>query len=78
VAAALFTQLAVELGGKLTRSSLLHAIAKVHNYTDFNMVPPQDVGGEHTPSCMSIVQYNGSSWVRKTPYPYSCGQIVRA
>jgi hypothetical protein len=50
----------------------------VHNYTDFNMVPPQDVGGEHTPSCMSIVQYNGSSWVRKTPYPYSCGQIVRA
>jgi hypothetical protein len=78
VAAALFTQLAVQLGGKLTRASLLQAIGKVHDYTDFRMVPPQDVGGEHTPTCMSIVQRVSGNWVRKTPYPYSCGQLVRA
>ncbi len=77
LAAALFTQLAVQLGGKLTRQSLLAALAKVHDYTDNKMVPPQDVGGENTPTCMSIVQRTGGNWVRKTPYPYSCGQLVK-
>ncbi|MDT4911396.1 MAG: hypothetical protein QOC66_524 [Pseudonocardiales bacterium] len=77
-AAALFTQLAVQLGGKLTRASLLAAVRKVHNFTNNNMVPPQDVAGKHTPKCLSVIQYNGGKWVRKTPYPYTCGSSVNS
>jgi hypothetical protein len=50
----------------------------VHNYTDNKMVPPQNVGGEQTPTCLSIVQRVSGKWVRKTPYPYSCGSLVTA
>ena len=75
-AAALFTQLAVELGGKLTRASLLTAIRGVHNYTNDGMVPPQDPGGKHTTHCASIVQLENGKWVRRTPYPYTCAPTI--
>lgn len=75
-AAALFTQLAVELGGRLTRSSLLTAIRGVHNYTNHGMVPPQDPGGKHTTRCASVVQLEDGKWVRRTPYPYTCAPTI--
>lgn len=75
-AAALFTQLAVELGGRLTRSSLLTAIRGVHNYTNNGMVPPQDPGGKHTTHCASVVQLEHGRWVRRTPYPYTCEPTI--
>jgi ABC-type branched-subunit amino acid transport system substrate-binding protein len=75
-AAALFAQLAVELGGKLTRDSLLTAVRGVHNYTNNGMVPPQDPGGKHTTRCASVVQLVDGRWVRKTPYPYTCAPTV--
>jgi ABC-type branched-subunit amino acid transport system substrate-binding protein len=77
-AAALFTQLAVQLGGKLSRSTLLAAVRQVHNFTNNKMVPPQDVAGKHTPKCLSVIQYSGGKWVRKTPYPYTCGSFVNS
>jgi hypothetical protein len=27
---------------------------------------------------MSVVEYTGNKWVRKTPYPYSCGSLVNS
>ena len=75
-AAVLFTQTAVELGGKLTRASLLAAIHGIRKFTANGMTAPQDVGGKMTPTCMSIVQRVNGTWVRKTPYPYTCGQLV--
>ena len=77
-AAALFTQLAIGLGGQLSRSTLLAAIRNVHNYTDGGMVPPQDVGGKHTPKCFSVIQLQNGNWVRKTPYPYTCGSTINS
>lgn len=77
-AASLFTQLAIQLGGKLTRASLLAAVRNVHRFTNDNMVPPQDVAGKHTPTCLSVIQYTGGKWVRKTPYPYTCGSSVNS
>jgi hypothetical protein len=77
-AAALFTQLAVQLGGKLTRASLIAAVKGVHNWTDSGMHPPQDPGGKKTGPCSSIVQLTNGKWVRKTPYPYTCGAIVNS
>ena len=77
-AAALFTQLAIQLGGKLSRASMIAALRGVHNYTQNGMVPPQDVGGKHTPRCLSVIQLQGGKWVRKTPYPYTCGGVVNS
>jgi ABC-type branched-subunit amino acid transport system substrate-binding protein len=77
-AASLFTQLAVQLGGKLTRSSLVSALKGVHNWTDNGMHPPQDVGGKITGPCSSIVQLENGKWIRKTKYPYTCGGLVNS
>jgi ABC-type branched-subunit amino acid transport system substrate-binding protein len=75
-AAVLFTQTAIALGGRLTRASLLAAVRTIHAFTANGMVPPQNVGAKQTPTCMSVVQRINGSWVRKTPYPYSCGQLI--
>jgi ABC-type branched-subunit amino acid transport system substrate-binding protein len=77
-AAALFVQLALELGGKLTRQSLLTAIRNTHDYTNNGMVPPQDPGGKHTTRCASVVQLVNGKWVRKTPYPYTCAPTINS
>jgi ABC-type branched-subunit amino acid transport system substrate-binding protein len=78
VAAALFTQIAVQLGGKLSRSTMLAALRQVHNYTDDKMVGPQDIAGKHTPRCLSVIRLTNGKWVRKTPYPYTCGSVVNS
>jgi ABC-type branched-subunit amino acid transport system substrate-binding protein len=75
-AAALFVESALELGGKLTRSSLISHLQGVHSWTNHGMTQPQDVGGTHTTHCTSIIQLQNGKWVRKTPYPYTCGGIV--
>jgi ABC-type branched-subunit amino acid transport system substrate-binding protein len=75
-AAALFTQLAVQLGARLTRASLLAAIRQVHDYTNGGMVPPQDVAGKHTARCGSVVQLVAGKWVRRTPYPFTCADSI--
>ena len=75
-AADLFTQLAIKLGGKLTRASLVDALKGVHDFTDNGMVPPQNPGSKITGKCLSVVQLVNGNWVRKTPYPYTCGSLV--
>jgi len=72
---ALFTLLALQLGGKLTRGSLIAAIKGVHGYTDHGLFAPQDVGGKRSPSCEAVIQLNGGSWVRRSSYPYTCGDV---
>ena len=74
----LFTQLAIQLGGKLTRASLLGAVKGVHAYTDNGMIPAQDVGGKHTGHCASLVKLENGKWVRLTPYPYTCAATVNS
>lgn len=76
-AAALFTQQALQLGGQLTRQSLIASLHNVHNYTDNKFFNPQDPGGRHTGACQSVVQLQGGKWVRKTPYPYTCGPVAK-
>jgi ABC-type branched-subunit amino acid transport system substrate-binding protein len=75
-AAALFVQLAAELGGKLSRGTLLDKLRQVDTWTDRNMVQPQDVAGKHTTKCVSIIQLQGGKWARRTPYPYTCASLV--
>jgi len=77
-AAALFTETALQLGGKLSRSTMLAALSKVHSWTNHNMTPPNDPAGKRTPNCLSVIQFTGGKWVRKTPYPYTCGSLVNS
>src|SRR5579885_1385731 len=72
----LFTQLAVQLGGRLSRSSLLAAIRGVHGYTANGLFTAQDVGGKKTPPCQAMIQLEGGRWVRRGPSPYLCGPVV--
>ncbi|MDT4936588.1 MAG: hypothetical protein QOG80_259 [Pseudonocardiales bacterium] len=71
----LFTQLAVQLGGQLTRTSMLTAIRGVHSYTASGLFTTQDVGGKKTPSCQAVIQLQGAKWVRKSPFPYTCADV---
>jgi hypothetical protein len=73
----LFTQLAVQLGGKLTRTSLLAALAATHSFTSNDLFAPQDVGARTTSPCQSVIQLVRGTWVRRSPYPWSCGRNVR-
>jgi ABC-type branched-subunit amino acid transport system substrate-binding protein len=75
-AAALFVESALSLGGKLTRSSLIGRLRGVHNWTNHGMTQPQDVGSTHTTKCFSVIQLQRGHWVRRTPYPYTCGGVI--
>jgi ABC-type branched-subunit amino acid transport system substrate-binding protein len=73
----LFTQKAIELGGKLTRPSLLAALAKVDNWTGNGMFGPQHVGQRVTGSCYGFITLSHGTWVREGPRPFSCGATTR-
>ncbi len=74
-AGVLFTQLATELGGKLTRASLVQAAAKVHRFTGNGILPPTDPGARRTSGCFTIMQIVGTRFKRVTPFPYTCGPL---
>ena len=74
-AMALFSQLALQLGGKLTRSTLLTAIKAVRSYTDHGLFTAQDVGGKTSPGCQAVIQLENGVWKRRSPYPYSCSDV---
>ncbi|MDP9117564.1 MAG: ABC transporter substrate-binding protein [Actinomycetota bacterium] len=71
----LFSRLAVQLGGRLSRDTLLAAIAGVHDYTADGLFAPQDVGGKHSPSCQAVIQLESGTWVRRSQSPYSCSTV---
>lgn len=75
-AASLFVRTAAELGGRLTRSSMIARLHQVGTDTYGHMTPPQYVSSKTTPKCFSIIQLQNGRWVRKTPYPYTCGGLV--
>jgi hypothetical protein len=73
----LFTQKALELGGKLTRASLLQALSKVDNWTGLGMFGPQHVGARVTGGCYGFITLQGNNWVREGPSPFSCEGTVK-
>lgn len=74
-AAALFVKEATELGGKLTRASLVNALRGVHVWTGNGMTAPQDVGGKTNGSCWRFVQLRGSKWA--TLGGYQCLGVTK-
>jgi ABC-type branched-subunit amino acid transport system substrate-binding protein len=73
----LFTQKAIELGGKLTRQSLLAELAKVDNWTGNGMFGPQHVGRKVTGACYGFIELKGGKWLREGPRPFSCGSDTK-
>ena len=73
----LFTDLAVQLGGSLSRQSLIAALRDVHAYSDNGLFAPQDVGNKRTTPCEALIQLTSSGWVRRSPYPWTCETVVK-
>ena len=78
-AAALFTQLAQQLGGKLNRATLLAAMRNIHNYTGNGLFAPQRRRAARTPAtaCRSS-QLKSGKWVRISPSPYTCDSVINS
>lgn len=74
-AGVMFTRLATELGGKLTRASLVKAAAKLHDFTGNGIIPPTDPGARRTSGCFTIMRIVGKRFTRVTPFPYTCGPL---
>ena len=74
-AAKLFSEMALGLGGQLTRHNLVVALRGVHNYNANGLFAPQDVGGKTTTGCQTMIQLVNGQWVRRTPYPWSCSTV---
>src|SRR5262249_32630803 len=51
-AAKLFVQRSLELGGKLTRASLVNAVLHTNDWTGGGMHAPMMVGAKHPPVCV--------------------------
>jgi hypothetical protein len=75
-AGVLFTKLATELGGKLSRATLVEALAKVRNFNGNGIIAPTDPGARTSAPCVSMMQIASGRFTRVTPFPYSCGPVA--
>jgi hypothetical protein len=74
-AGVMFTQLAVQLGGKLSRASMVQAAAKVRNFTGNGIISRTDPGARTSAPCFTIMQVKGGRFTRYSPFPYTCGPL---
>jgi ABC-type branched-subunit amino acid transport system substrate-binding protein len=72
----LFSEISLALGGQLSRGNMLTAIRSVHEFTANGLFAPQDIGDKRSPNCQAVIQLEGGHWVRRSPYPYSCSDVV--
>src|SRR5690606_12102708 len=75
-AARLFAELATELGGKLTRESLVQAVRGVRRWTANGLHAPQDIGGKRTTDCQRILRLERGTYVQESPGDYLCEGLV--
>jgi ABC-type branched-subunit amino acid transport system substrate-binding protein len=78
-AARLFTEQAIQLGGRLDRASLLTALKGVNDWTGHGLFAPQYVGDRKTGGCSAIIRLEKGEWVREAPAgkgQYMCGPLV--
>ncbi len=72
----LFVELAVSLGGDLTRQTLLEALTKVEGWTSNGIHVPQNIAAKTTANCARIIQYTGGAWKKISPGEYMCGSMT--
>ena len=71
-AARLFVETAAELGGKLSRETLLQAIRGTKDWTANGLHSPQQVGPKHTGECFRFLQVQGGKFVPLGGTKYTC------
>lgn len=72
----LFVERATELGGKLTRESLVKAVRGVRKWTANALHSPQDVGGKRTTECYRILRLQKGTYVQESAGDYLCEGLV--
>jgi len=72
----LFTEQAIQLGGKLDRTTLLEAISKVDKWDGYGLFAPQAVGPRKTGGCTAIIRLEKGTWVRESEGKFICGPLV--
>jgi ABC-type branched-subunit amino acid transport system substrate-binding protein len=75
-AARLFTEQAIQLGGKLDRASLLAAISKVDNWDGHGLFTPQAIGKRTSSGCTTILRLEKGKWVRESQGKFVCGPVI--
>lgn len=75
-AARLFVEQAVQLGGKLSRASLVAALKNVKGWTGNGLHVPQQVGSKVTSNCGSVLQLNDGKWRQVSPGGFACGPLL--
>jgi ABC-type branched-subunit amino acid transport system substrate-binding protein len=73
----LFVEKSIQLGGKLTRSSLVAAVKATNNWTGGGMHAPMSVGSKHPPVCVRWMTVKNGQFVPYTS-KYVCGGYTRA
>ncbi len=76
-AARLFVTLAAQLGGKLTRESLIAETRKVDKWTGNGIHAPQPVGSKGTGDCWRFIQLSGGTWKPVGGTSYNCAGLSR-
>jgi ABC-type branched-subunit amino acid transport system substrate-binding protein len=76
-AARLFVEKAVQLGGRLTRASLIGAVKGERSWDANGLHAAMDVGAKTTYRCTSLVRLEKGVWRKVTPGDYICGDLVR-
>lgn len=75
-AARLFLETAVDLGGDLTRASMIQALSKIKDWTANGLHAQQDIGGKTTAKCQKIIRFTDGSWKQVSKGDYLCGALV--
>jgi ABC-type branched-subunit amino acid transport system substrate-binding protein len=74
--ARLFTEQAIQLGGKLDRATLLEALSKVDAWDGHGLFTPQAVGKRTTGNCTTISRREQGKWVRESEGKFICGPLI--
>ena len=77
-AAKMFVEESLQLGGNLTRSSLVAKVKTVHSWTGGGMHSPMDVGSNHAPSCIRFLQLHNGRWQPLKGTSYTCHGYSKA
>jgi ABC-type branched-subunit amino acid transport system substrate-binding protein len=74
----LFVEKSLELGGKLTRPSLVAAIKATSDWTGGGAHSPMTVGAKHPPVCVRWMTVKGGAFVPSGSTKYTCGGYTGA
>jgi len=75
-AARLFVEKAAELGGKLSRATLIAELKKVKGWTANDMHAPQPVGSKGTGECWRFIKLSGGKWTPVGGTKYDCAGVT--